>query len=367
MPELDLREVLSDLADEVTTVDLIDRMSASSRANHRRGMTIAAVATAAAVVAVVLGVGVLADQTSPARPYPRTSPSPITPAGPLATTSVSPSYLPAGVTFGGRQPRKFPTPSGFRRSAASGAWYRLPGAANRSTEPPDLEGSLTAHPSTSLQVSFVPDVMNLPPNIGVPNPLSTKLFSARFASVAGNRAVITVDRKVATNVRIDWIDADGYHAVMCDGLTTAQGLSGLPVPTMLRIARSLYTPSDSTPAPTSTAVPAGAVRYPSVGVTLAPAGQSAAALSRDAAVAVYAHSAFNQHRAFTARLAEYSHGWPPPSSRPPILAWVIVVPHSREISYGPKAFPKGATEPFVMVIDADTGKILANFQEQPER
>lgn len=172
---------------------------------------------------------------------PRTAsspqPTPTTPHTPAATRSVHPAYLPPGVRLAStRQLRTSPnvsSPPGFAPPVY--AWYRLPGAVNRNTE--HREGDPTRmHPSTNLTVIFNQNIHDL--HEALP-PLKPPVKS-RFINIAGNRARVSVIEPDPRDIRVDWIDADGYHEVGCEGLTTAKGLTGLPVHSLIRIARSLY-------------------------------------------------------------------------------------------------------------------------------
>lgn len=363
MPEVELREALHRRADDVMVVDLVDRVAHGHRVRHRRRLAAATGTTAVVTAGIVIATLVVTG--SAAGRHPGESPGSGTPrpGTPRSTTSITPAYLPPGVTFAGLAPSLFPVPHGFTRTTSIDATYRLPGVINRDTVPRRrYTPSPGYHTSTGLSILFASGMKSLPPPAGPGGVRDSKLFRRIIVRVAGNRAVVTQGRQDAHDIRVDWIDPAGYHLVQCEGLTTSRGLSGLPLATILRIARSLYQPA-ATPSPTSG--PADATYYPSVGVTLTPAPpRTSRVISEARARRIFRTSAFYQHRRFTVRLDEFSQGFTARLMRGPELAWVVTEPHARVASYRPAPVPSG--EPLVMVIDAHTGKTLEVFAERPQ-
>jgi hypothetical protein len=161
-----------------------------------------------------------------------------------STTSLSPSYLPAGATVLSTSPLHG-APNLAANNPASSAQtigqvrtWSLGGAANSSTIPAGGSTPLnqdSIHQSTELQLVFEPGVTQLPSL-----PIDPKYFDMSTVSIGGNSAVLSVDKTGIGNVRIDWVDGAGYHILMCDRLRTDQGLSGLSADDLVKVASSLY-------------------------------------------------------------------------------------------------------------------------------
>jgi hypothetical protein len=149
----------------------------------------------------------------------------------LSTTSVTPAYLPPGTTAA-------PSVSepGFRSVGEN--HYLLAGPANANTIPAggvDDSNATTAHPATELVVTFVPNVGDLPAL-----PVDPEYFTISHVTVAGLPAVQSTPKDGFGVHRIDWVDAAGYHVVLCERFRTPEGTSGLPVDELVHIASSLY-------------------------------------------------------------------------------------------------------------------------------
>lgn len=186
-------------------------------------------ATRLAVVAAVAAGG-LAATWHTSRPAPIAA-RPASDAAPAYTQSVTPRYLPAGATLV-ESPHDGTFPDVAVRQ------YALPGAANADTIPPtgiDEQNALTVHTATVLEVSFVPGVASVPP-IGV----DPTYFDIRDVTVAGLPALLSTPKNGFGAYRVDWMDAAGYHVVLCERQDTVDGTSGIPADELLRVADSLY-------------------------------------------------------------------------------------------------------------------------------
>lgn len=183
--------------------------------------------------AAVLTAGVTGGVTVLRHEHPAPiSADPASDVGPVATTSVRPVYLPAGATL-------VSTPDDPRYPSVAEAHYALPGPANADTIPAGgltAETALTAHTSTELVLTFVPG-LTTPPSL----PADPAFFDVRNVTVAGLPALLSTPKNGFGVHRVDWIDAAGYHVVLCERLATPQGTSGLPASELLRVAASLYT------------------------------------------------------------------------------------------------------------------------------
>jgi hypothetical protein len=152
--------------------------------------------------------------------------------GPAVSESVTPSYLPAGATLVqaiGNEPD-----ARFRENH-----YQLAGAANANTIPAsglDDSNVLTAHTATTLTVTFVPG-LSVVPDV----PADPEFINVTPVEIGGVPAVLTTAKNGLGVQRIDWVDAAGYHIVMCERLSTVDGISGVPADELVKIAASLYT------------------------------------------------------------------------------------------------------------------------------
>jgi hypothetical protein len=149
----------------------------------------------------------------------------------LGTTSVSPTYLPPGATL-------FEQVGDERFPNVDENQYQLAGAANSDTLPPggvDETTAPTAHPATLLTVTFVPGMRSVPDL-----PADPAYFDIRATTVAGIPGLLTTPKSDFGVYRVDWIDSQGYHIVMCERRQTTDGTSGLPADELVRVASSLY-------------------------------------------------------------------------------------------------------------------------------
>ena len=141
----------------------------------------------------------------------------------MATQSVTPSWLPAGVTLWIHRDVQPHVPPGATPSAVqpvSVNVYRLPGAINA---------------DTTIAIEFNPNATTLP-SVGA----DPRFFDSRRVDVAGNSALITTPKSGRGPYRLDWMDADGYHSVLTERLQTRSGVSGYDIDVLIRIIRSLY-------------------------------------------------------------------------------------------------------------------------------
>jgi len=179
---------------------------------------------------------------------PPVSPRPSTPAPPtssaLSSQSVLPTWLPPGVALAGQddlQPPSQQTNQDWKPIPHS--WYRIDGPANANTIPPGgptAENATTVHPDTTIDITFNPNVVSLPPV-----PTQPRYYLSRTITIAGNSALVSIPKNGYGAFRIDWVDPAGYHVIMCDRLKTPDGRSGVPMNDLIHMARSLY-PTDET-------------------------------------------------------------------------------------------------------------------------
>lgn len=254
MSETYLREVLTDVAEQAQLVDLMPAVRAGLRRRRRRRGTAAVLGAAVAVGAITYGATQLPDGQVARPDRPVASPTPSTSR--QATTSVNPQYLPPGATLLRTGPiqssngQQLVTPD----HPAIASSYQLAGHVNSNTMPSRALTESEArngryHPATTLEILFVPQEA-LPQELtGQPAEVLRRILppaQARFGftrkpvTIDGNHALVTSDNKLGGAFRIDWIDPAGYHSVSCDRIITDEGLSGLPLDVMLRVARSLY-------------------------------------------------------------------------------------------------------------------------------
>jgi hypothetical protein len=148
-----------------------------------------------------------------------------------ATSSVTPSYVPAQATVNGTQRVKDSTHQSQKAAWPLLHWYQLTGPANSST---------STHPATELNIVFKAGLTSLPTGHLSIGAAGKHFFTQRTILIDDNPALLTVGKVDPTDVRIDWIDADGYHVVQCQGRETSQGRSGLSAAQDIQVARSLY-------------------------------------------------------------------------------------------------------------------------------
>jgi hypothetical protein len=245
MPDVDLREALHDLTDEVALVDLLPRVEKRLVTRRRRRAISAGVATVFVIGGVVAALA--ATRAGSADPLPLGSPKPSasTPSNVLGSESVLPSWLPPGVTLAG-QDYLMPSPAESNPDwkPAPHSWYRIDGPANANTIPPggpSAENATTVHPDTTIDITFIPSVSGMPPVPGQP-----RYVIRRTITIAGNPALVSIPKNGYGAFRIDWVDPAGYHVVMCDRLNTPDGRSGVPMNDLVHMARSLYPTADTT-------------------------------------------------------------------------------------------------------------------------
>jgi hypothetical protein len=124
-------------------------------------------------------------------------------------------------------------------------------------------------------------------------------------------------------------------------------------------------PRASATAPATTRV-ATMTYYAGEGVTLRPAPSTAQpSISKSQALRIYRESAFAGKLRPSAKLVTYQAHWGHGTGSHPVLAWAVVVANAPVVSYGPSAAPAGLTEPFTVVVDAQTGRLMNAFQDQP--
>lgn len=202
-----------------------------------RATTVTA-ATTALVLGAVTAAAVVASQQD-AGPAVRVAPRgaalrQATPANERRSTrSTKPTYLPPGAQSVSTQ--SFDLPTGLTETVQE---FSLPGNANSDTVP---VGGLTAsnakttHPATHIVVSFI-EGLTTPQE----TPADPTYFNQMAVNIGGNDGVVTWRKDGLSTVRVDWVDSDGWHSVLCDRLTTPDGVSGVDRQTIMRIAASLY-------------------------------------------------------------------------------------------------------------------------------
>lgn len=156
-----------------------------------------------------------------------------TPLAPAQPGEGAPAWLPPGAEL---------THTEIRDDGSGSAHYSysLPGPANRdamdfkkqAADPRDP----AVHPATSIEVTYAPAVRVLKDRF---LPSASGWGERREVDVNGARGVVLAARNGLGVHRVDWVDDDGYHVVMCDRIRTETGRSGVGVPTLLRIARSV--------------------------------------------------------------------------------------------------------------------------------
>lgn len=73
-----------------------------------------------------------------------------------------------------------------------------------------------------------------------PIPADPTYFHQSQTSVGGWAATLSVPKGGLGPFRVDWVDADGYHTVLCDRAQNPEGLSGVDAVTIQHVASSLY-------------------------------------------------------------------------------------------------------------------------------
>lgn len=185
----------------------------------------------ASVVVASVGATFAAAQHPVERALPHARPA--ADAGPLSTTSVSPAYLPPGARLADD------TLALARFPAIRQHEYVLGGPGDANTIPSTgltEENARTVHGETRLTVMFNPDVTEVPGFIGDP-----AFFDTTPVLVGGLPAVLTTPKGGYGAQRVDWVDAQGYHIVMCDRLLHVEGEAGVRPDELVRVASSLYT------------------------------------------------------------------------------------------------------------------------------
>lgn len=149
-----------------------------------------------------------------------------------ATTSTRPdlSALPAGAAIVSTETvpaNSFPGTTGPAHALTT---ISLPGVVNAAINTDGRAG-----PATTVGVNFVSGVTSLPPVESDSN-----LFAVKTTSVAGHAARSTTTAAGDGVVKLEWIDADGYHEILCDRLQRPTGLSGITAAQEMSLAESLY-------------------------------------------------------------------------------------------------------------------------------
>lgn len=234
MPAVDLRDVLRDIAGDVHDVELMSRLRPRRRIAHRTLLF----AACAAAVAGAAGAAALAMHTREARTADSlTSTQPPRPAG---TTRATPNWLPDGVSLHSFTELASPTSSAGSEKPSYRAVYSIAGRANADTLPTGgVQASnatdLSQHPATVIESMFNPNLRVLP-SLN----LDTRFFASREVIVGAFTATVTTPRNGYGAHRVDWIDPEGYHTLVCDRLRTDDGTSGVDDDALLRMARNLY-------------------------------------------------------------------------------------------------------------------------------
>jgi hypothetical protein len=186
------------------------------------------------LVAGVLVAGVVAMIAAAQQPADRTLPhaKPAADAGPLSTTSVSPAYLPPGARLADDTLALARFPDVRQHE------YVLGGPADANTIPSTGltdDNARTVHGETRLTVMFNPNVTEVPDFIGDP-----AFFDTTPVLVGGLPAVLTTPKDGYGAQRVDWVDAQGYHIVLCERLLHVEGEAGVRPDELVRVASSLY-------------------------------------------------------------------------------------------------------------------------------
>jgi hypothetical protein len=151
-----------------------------------------------------------------------------------------PGYLPDGVTLVRTDPVTFTAPESGTVNLL-GAYvqqFALPGVVNSDTlTVTDRSGNQpqVGHQETRLSISVNPSVTELPDDF-----LTNDGYAHRSTVQWGQvQAIVTTMPNGLGVERVDWIDAAGYHVVMTERLTMPEGLAGLPLDEVVRIAESV--------------------------------------------------------------------------------------------------------------------------------
>lgn len=228
---------------------LLERVERRGRQLRRR-RRVSRLALGAAMVVVVggatTGIVLAPGGNSITRVHTQDSTPSSTASSAAGTTSVTPSWLPTGTVL--VRHGSVPAPPGLTlvTPPPTSAEYQLPGQANANTfpggNPDNAPHSLQAiesglyHPATLLEVSFTSGVTSMPPV-----PVDPRSFVTQQVRIGGFAAELSYQSNGYGAVRIDWLDPQGYHSVICDRGRTASGTSGLSNADMIRVADSLYT------------------------------------------------------------------------------------------------------------------------------
>jgi hypothetical protein len=199
----------------------------------------AAIATLVVLAALVTGYILLNTNAGGSRRSETASIHPQSSGGPTSTTSVTPAYLPAGVSL---MSNRGSDSAAASTSAATYSQYAIAGSANADTVSgvtlnKENDTDLSLHPSTEIDISFLPGATTEPPPLVPPQGSG---YSLTNISIAGNPATLLSAGTGPGTERIDWLDSSGYHVILCDRLVTDQGLSGVPASELVKMADSLY-------------------------------------------------------------------------------------------------------------------------------
>jgi len=158
-----------------------------------------------------------------------------------ATSSATPSLsaLPPGASItSATKTAAFIDPTGLTHNAQDLTEISLAGQANQSapaTAAVPLSSTGAIHPATVITSNYLPGQDQLPPADADAN-----LFNIEAVNVAGNPGRLTTSADGVGVVKVEWLDADGYHEILEDRLATSDGLSGVPSSTIVQLAQSLY-------------------------------------------------------------------------------------------------------------------------------
>lgn len=234
MSDLDLSTALTDLASEVTIVDLAARVNRRITVRRRRRGVATVVGTVVAVLVVVGGAIAVATRGGGGprpshHPTPRPSPS----VKPLSLTQRLPRYVPpeAHLTYAGQHPSHYPTAAVYQE-----AW-RLN---NRAHIRFSIIDDRTLKPCPRLDNPRVIDKIKMP--CGSDNHwlyTFSPLADGYPQSINGHTAHVA-DEQPAGIQDVEWREGPFHYLLVSDRRTPGGGpLNGLPFAEIVRMARSV--------------------------------------------------------------------------------------------------------------------------------
>lgn len=166
-------------------------------------------------------------------------------SSPLVSNSASPSAAPSSPAATSVNPEPTWLPPGVTREIDKNldagdefTYFNLPGAANQD---PTAHGA----PPVKLSLHSIPW-----PDATLPDPGDTLAFTVSTVDVAGNQGRLLVPNTGYGPYRIDWISGGRLYTLLVSRFKTPAGASGFDAETLLRIARSIPSPSaTSSPSP----------------------------------------------------------------------------------------------------------------------